>query len=149
MELVMTLVVMGIILGLMPSAMDSVTTNSIRSEIQTTAAFLAKEKMEEVMLRKSVLREVGYSRIPPLVPQALIFIGPNPFSRYTYRIRTQFVDYVREDSAYPAVGITFEAVLADEGYMRVTVDVFAPGVPNGVGDRPTASLTTVIADYGD
>lgn len=131
MELVATLVVMGVVLGGLPAALDSITANAARSEVQTIAAFLAREKMEEIVVRKGVLREWGYDLI---VSQASTSFDA-PFDQYRFSIVTQ-------DKIYNGTG--FVASQNPSDYRQVTVNVMAPGETT-----PTATMTMVISAYGE
>ncbi len=138
-ELIATIVIMGVIILSLPQAMDSIAANSVRSERTTIAFFLAREKIEEIIMRNGELREVGYTRIVDQNPDAP-FNGNHPFNLYRYRITIQFMDYGGAGFA-PAAGAT--------NYKMVTVRVYAPGLPAGLADPPTAILATLVANYGD
>lgn len=138
-ELVMTLVVMGVVLAGLPSALDSITTNAARSEMQTIAAFLAREKLEEYVVRNGVLRTVtdgvgGFNNIICISDKTnFTGVAGDIFTKYTYTVAVT-------DQTYDGAGFSG----GSGGLKEVKVAVFAPGAT-----QATAILTTVIGDYGE
>ncbi|MFH1148333.1 MAG: prepilin-type N-terminal cleavage/methylation domain-containing protein [Pseudomonadota bacterium] len=132
-ELVTTLVIMGVVLGGLPSALDSITVNAAKSEVQTIAAFLAREKMEQIVVRKGVLREFGYNLIGNEALTA--FDGDAPFNLYRFAIAAQY-------KTYTGGGFVDSPVPSD--YREVAISVMAPGETVA-----TATLTMIIGNYGE
>ncbi len=139
MELVAAIVVMGVILAGLPSALDSITRNAAQSEVQTIAAFLAREKMEEMVVRNGVPRTVtdgvgGYNNIVA-VPTRTNFLGTagEVFTSYKYTVAVSEKSY--DGSAFSD---------GSGSLKEVTVSVWAPGATDAA-----AVLKTVVGDYGE
>lgn len=124
--MIVTICVLGVIMVALPSALNSMTRNSTTSETQAIAFFLAREKMEEMMVTKSVPQ--GYAAIVNVASTAF----SSPFNNYSYTVGTQYKSYN---------GTTYADSGTDAGYKEVTVTV--------TGCNATAKLKTVLGNYGE